>query len=437
MYRTDVIDSLLALKNLKHAKKTILWQSNNMSLNENISILIICAPCNGFGDVVFGFKLFKYLKEWYTGVNVHIVTTKSDNFKTLGVTENIFSFGYIKQAQCRRLKKLTMPKELKDNIYDLLFVAPLVADSEILPGDIKAMFPYSTQWNTYFFSEYNDTLRKPFDFATGIGSGRDGLFFTSLDEIAQRDQRLPDPYALVYLNDQCYDSVKCILSFLGMICKKYRKKYPKLDIVAPGWLVEELCNSFEDIEEFAAIQESYPKIIIRGKNDSCNKIINGDGDSGSSNKILNGGSNILTFRGDIYPVPNKEMMGLIINSVEDILITGDQSLTDVLSCCAEKSIWYQICSWKENLSDNLTELLPQKYFSSVKTSCGTIEGITFKAKFSRFVHTWDFRVLGKKKMDRIMEFISHKDEIEDVLKIVDKSRSLKSMKNKLERLIQQ
>ena len=31
------------------------------------------------------------------------------------------------------------------------------------------------------------------------------------------------------------------------------------------------------------------------------------------------------------------------DSVEDILVTGDQSLTDVLSCCkSNKNVWYQI-----------------------------------------------------------------------------------------------
>ena len=31
----------------------------------NLKILILNAPCNGFGDVVFGMKLRNYLHEWY------------------------------------------------------------------------------------------------------------------------------------------------------------------------------------------------------------------------------------------------------------------------------------------------------------------------------------------------------------------------------------
>lgn len=422
MYRTDVIEALFNLKNIKHTKQAVLDQTKpGMPIAKNIKILVLCLLCNGFGDVAFAFKLCNYLKEWYNA-DVHIATTKPEHFKTLGQSENVYGLIYKKQPQCRRLKTLKIPPELKDITYDLLFVAPLVADSEIMPGDIKSMFPYSNEWNTYFFSEYNDTLKKGFDFNTGVGNGRDGLFFTSLDEVPRRDSRLPNPYAMVYLNDQCYNPVKCILSFITMICKKYRKIYPNLDVVAPGWLVEELYTVFNDKEEIGMIQASYPNINLLIKNEEPYQLTKGPG-------------NTLTIRGDILPVSNRVMAGLIINSIDDLVTTGDQSLTEVLSYCPNKNVWYQICGWKEDFADNLAELLPQPYFWSVKTSCGDIEGINFKARFSKFVHDWDFRVLGRKKLDKVMRFVTDRVEIQDILDVIDRSRSLKTMKHKLEDLI--
>ena len=40
------------------------------------------------------------------------------------------------------------------------------------------------------------------------------------------------------------------------------------------------------------------------------------------------------------------MLGLYKFSLNDILVTGDQSITDVLTCCKDKHIWYQITDWK-------------------------------------------------------------------------------------------
>jgi hypothetical protein len=69
-------------------------------------ILLLNAPCNGFGDVVFGMKLRNYLKEWYNA-DVKIASTKVDNFKTLGEKdENLISLKGGKSDQCRRFRHL-------------------------------------------------------------------------------------------------------------------------------------------------------------------------------------------------------------------------------------------------------------------------------------------------------------------------------------------
>ena len=59
-------------------------------------------------------------------------------------------------------------------------------------------------------------------------------------------------------------------------------------------------------------------------------------------------------------------ISLMKNSIKDILVTGDQSLTDIISCCRGKQVWYQIAPWKHGLARNLEKHLPNKYYGSFK-----------------------------------------------------------------------
>jgi hypothetical protein len=90
------------------------------------------------------------------------------------------------------------------------------------------------------------------------------------------------------------------------------------------------------------------------------------------------------------------------NSEEDILVTGDQSLTDILSCCPSKNIWYQIAEWKEDYAKELSALMPNHYYKSKKTSCGSLTGIALRSDYRDFVKKWDFRKLAKSKLNKIV-----------------------------------
>ena len=96
------------------------------------------------------------------------------------------------------------------------------------------------------------------------------------------------------------------------------------------------------------------------------------------------------------------MLTLMYNSVSDILLTGDQSITDGLSCCPKKNIWYQIAPWKEAFGKQLSIHMPQKYYKRKKTSCGTIEAIGLKSDYREFVKKYDFRKLAKPKINKIV-----------------------------------
>ena len=94
----------------------------------------------------------------------------------------------------------------------------------------------------------------------------------------------------------------------------------------------------------------------------------------------------LTFRGDILPQPREIFISLMKDVLEDgLLVTGDQSLTDVFSCCRmNKKVWYQIAPWKKGLANNLSKHLPNNNYSTFKTSCGTLRSIKRDIDWKKF-----------------------------------------------------
>ena len=97
-----------------------------------------------------------------------------------------------------------------------------------------------------------------------------------------------------------------------------------------------------------------------------------------------------------------EFISLMKDSIRDILVTGDQSLTDILSCCKKKRVWYQIAPWKKGLAQNLEKHLPNKYYDSFKTSCGTVKSVDLDIDWRSFMKDYDFRIHGRKRMNSIL-----------------------------------
>lgn len=357
---------------------------------KNLDVLIVNLPCMGFGDIVFAMKLQGYIKEWYH-CNVVIATTQPDKFIQLGQSKDslILLKGKSKIDQCRKLGKLKSysmdGKKITLPIFDIIFFAPLTADFDVDHEDIKTMIPYSNKFNTFFFSEYNDKLTKKSDFQTGIGKGRLGLFFTKINA-PKKLKQIKHPYAVIYLNADVIRINACSSGFIELVCKKY--DFPKFDIVVPPWIGE---NFKKYQNSYIKAAEKYYDTIILVTKKGSEIIIDGDGD------------NILYIRADILPLANKDMLSLIKHSVDDILLTGDQSITDTLSCCSRsKNIFYQIAPWKEDLGRNLSIELPNKYLTRKSTSCGTLTAINYDSDYAQFMKQWDFRRLARYKMNGIM-----------------------------------
>jgi hypothetical protein len=419
----EAIDNIMSTKKIDKLDNA-LWKPYHTAKSKcskscanGIKILLLNAPCNGFGDLIFAMKLSKYLVEWY-GAKVTLATTFEKGLLNLGADPKyVVGLSGGKSSQCRRFASLKMNKTISKQ--DLILVAPIQIDFTPSITDVKKIIPYANRWNTFSFSEYNDSLNKNFTFNTGVGKGRDGILLTKPSKTIGKPKGLKNPYAVIYVASSLNGLEKCIVSFVEMISKKYYKKYKKLDVVVPPWFAEENI----DKQLRSKVSKYYPNISIVEKDKPNVEISEGYYDD-----------NTLTFRCDILPVPNKLMMQLMSNSIDDILLTGDQSITDALSCCSKKNIFYQIAPWKSDLAKNLSKYMPNIYLNKVSTSCGTLNAISYKSNYTKFVKEWDFRHRARGKLDAIVLSIlatKKDDDISGLVKILSSTKTLAGVKRKL------
>jgi len=432
----EAVSKLRRLKNIDNARD-ILWKVFSKDkcggkCGKNVRILILNATCNGFGDVVFAKKISDYLKKWYSA-DVTIATTDPKSFISIGVKKKVVRLkikrdraSYTKHfldhtepdESCRRFKTLKLPKLPK---FDLIFVSPIVANFEVSLRDVKYIIPYATKTNTFFFSEYNDKNRGDTDFPTGIGNKRMGLLFTDQPSMS-RYRKLKNPYVMTYIASQevVPAASKCMMSFIQMVAKKYSTQHIKLDVVIPDWVGDEdYWYYFE--ENLHKLRKYYPKIFYKGAGKKKELMVD---NTGKKSKRQYKGLE-LTLRADIYPVPNKTMTTLLRHRLDDVLVTGDQSITDVLSCCKTKNIFYQIVEWKKGFASNLAQLLPNKYLLKKSTACGTLTAIKYKSSYMDFTKEWDFRINARPKLNGIILAAKAQKEYEDfsiLAKNIDEAR---------------
>ena len=389
MYIFDKVKDNILKTRSKDKLREAFWTSFlDKHLPKNIpklKIALLNAPCYGFGDIIFAQKIAKYLREWY---NAHVVifTTLPQAHISLGESpSNLIKPVGIKQKNCRRFTNLKFPKTYVK--YDLYFVTPLVSNFEVKYEDVTKIFKHASKINTFVFSEYNLGRVSDYDFPTGVGPGRDGILLVKPPP-TKRNPKLKKPYAMLYIASEEHipRANNCAMSFIEMVAKKYSSKHKKFDIVVPNWVIEEL----NEKEAEKKLNSYYDKLVLIDKNKSKEVLFD------------YGNEYVLTLRGDILPVNNKEMFSLMKYSVKDILLTGDQSITDAISCCSDKNIFYQIASWKTNFAKYLAKYMPNKYLIKKSTSCGTLKAINYKSNYTKFKKDWDFRKRSKDKMNAII-----------------------------------
>jgi hypothetical protein len=428
------VEYILELRKIDKAKNAVWEAYRELDVRcgprcgEGLKILLLNTPCWGFGDIIFGMKIATYLRKWY-GAKVTIATTHFDKFVDLGEPrENLVRLsGKSNFVECRRFAKLRLGRDIP--VQDLIFVAPVQASYDGSIPDVKKLVGYATIFNTFFFSEYNDSSWKALDFPTGIGGKNLGILLSKPEDIPKgRVKGLSRAYAMAYLAD--FESVpgaeKCFMSFLTMVAKKYKSRHAKFDVVVPPWVTRNIGEFEDEIED--VITEDYPTVEIMTKVNG--KVVKKRLFKGEGNKVL-------TIRGDVLPCSNRTMLQLMVHSVDDILLTGDQSISDVLSCCPNKNIFYQIAEWKEGFGKQLAKHLPNKFLLKKKTACGSLQAIRYKSSYGKFLKKWNFSVIGKPRLDAvILAAKARKDSalVREFERVVGKSRTLGSLKDAVDLL---
>lgn len=396
--------------------KWILLNTNVPELSNDykgVNILILNTPCEGFGDLIFALKLSKILEYEYDA-NVSIATTTPDILiKMSGRSDNVYKLAENindpefdkKVSQCKRYT--TSHKIFKQDgstlntlNFDLFFDAPIVQNYHPDLSAVKNIISKANLFNTFSFSEYNDYLDKGFDFNMGIGGERNGMLFLpeKLVKIESKEYitdnlEINGKFCLIYIAP-INGWGKCLSSFIEMILTKY-SNLNEFTIVCPHFIIDDLKKYYNHFFPFFTNVIMYDNeenkktpVIYKPKIQDLDKP-----------------ENTLIFRGNILPVNNSVILALMKYSVSDILLTGDQSITDMLTVSADKNIFYQIADWKENFAQRLSELMPQKYLENYKTSCGSLSALKkggYRGNYTQFVHDWNFSEISGGKMKTIL-----------------------------------
>lgn len=391
-----------------------------LTKQKKLRIGLINVPCGGFGDIIVCQTFYEYLQSWYPQHEVVLCTTTPYKFKKLGIDtkgyKKIFVHG---DSECELYNLLYFKKQPKR--FDLMICLPII-NYQFNINQFRKFIPYATLFNTFTMSEYNGYI-PPYTFPIGVGEGQLGLFLT--DQKVKKHNLINKPYALAYIQpspEWGVHSRRCFLDFMEMVCKKYSKKHELFQVVIQQWIIDSLNESSNFKYELKKrITPYYPNVWINSMDDG-DIFFDGEGKS-------------LILRGDILPKPRPDFISLMKYSVEDILLTGDQSITDCFSACSNKHIWYQIAPWKTDLANNLAKCIPDQFIDDFRTTCGSLKGIHQKVNYKQFLNKYDFRKLGKQRMDAILKFIQTKDDFEQYMDIVLHSRSVDTVTKKLKSII--
>ena len=382
-----------------------------------LHIGLINIPCEGFGDIVNCAIFYKTLKDWYPNIRITICTSELYKFQTLQI-KNLKFLELIKKQgkqECGNYGDYRFKKKPKEP-FDIIGVVPLIL-SEGMEGSFKMshlqkLIPYATRFNVFNVSEYNGES-PPYTFPLGVGRYQMGLLLSDM-EIPEQTL-IKKPFALSYIQESPNwgpHSNTCILSFIEMICKKYNH-HKTFQLIIPNWFHS---LEFESGIFYSASLKTRLINIVKQYFDILS-ILHYDEDGKRYKKELykdkknNKLDNELILRGDILPQPRIKFISLMKDSVEDILLTGDQSITDALSYCRNtKRIWYQVAPWKQDFGDEVGKSLPNAHLGNFRTTCGTLRSIRLKLNNKELKEKYDFRKLGKQRMDSVILLYLHRHE---------------------------
>jgi len=388
----------------------------NGTMPSNLEIALFCNPCYGFGDIIFCLKMYTYIKEWY-GIECTLFTTKPKPFIDNGI-KKIFAVKVPKTTyvECANIKDMKIYsvnekgepfKRAKPPVkYDLIFVTPWIGtDYEPKHSAMKPLFPYANRFNTFLFSEYNAPEPHKYDFPTGIGRRLYGLLIT--DWNIKGERIVDNPYLMVHLTqDYRVNVIGCFAKFMKLMCKKYSDKHSKLDVILPAHILQNQ-RGMRKLIKFIKEHGYYDKVDIITKKEYPQH---------------DESERVLRFRSELTPMPYEKYVSMFNYCLPDVLITGDQSVTDIISCCKNYTIYYQIMPWKRNFAKNLSKVTgaQKDYLRKVRDSCGLMKMSESKKLNLQIIEDkYDFRKLGKAKLDGVINNARLLKTDKNVKKFVD------------------
>lgn len=326
-----------------------------------INIAIINLICGGFGDIIFCYKLVVLLKKFSKYIDITIFGI-NDKIRTLGLDKKARIVLSSKSNECMLPSVSKYPAKERSEFFDMYFVAPVIDDFDPkkVTKSVVSSFEHATFLNTFLFSEYNSGFKKDFFFPMGLGTDYFGIF----DRIKIKGKHakseitkiIKTKYVVCYIADHKSGYKKCFENFCLMILEKY-KSNKKFSFVLPDWIYE----SYFDDRFINKLEKYYGTITCVFKDEIITEL-----ESDKKDREL-------IFRFDLMPCSYKQMNSYIAYSEKDILVTGDQSLSDAVSY--NKNIYYQILPWKAKLAKELGKIIG-KDVGLKSSSCGCSHGKT-------------------------------------------------------------
>jgi hypothetical protein len=397
--KESIIEYLEEIKDYNQVYKIPRNIFMGKSVNKKISSLnvgFVVNSCFGFGDIIFTYKLFTYFKEWYN-ITPIIFTTTPDLFtqfipksklKLLGVPgESLDDTCDYELESMVAYELVGRRKRYKSIKFDCMFITPWVGNNNTVNHKvIRNIFPETNRFNTFIFSAYNRVKggeKSPFDFDMGLGDNYLGLLYKK-SECGKRP--IKNPYIISYISDTEEESLKCFYNFIKKVLSKYENKHKKLEILVPDSIVKD--GRLDKLVKYIEKNYSYDNIIIsRSSKDTI-----------KAHKIT---GSYLLFRTDVKNIPYLKYLNYICNALPEILVTGNQSIGDILSCCPDFNIFYQIMPWEKNFAKELSIITGVNDLGKSSKSCGHDKRTNLKGVYK----SSDFEKKGKKYMDAILNSI--------------------------------
>ena len=398
-------------------------------------IVMLCAPCQGFGDVVYARKIAGLLCGWYPSARVLVASPQPDLFYKLGPmprgsTVEMLLVSPGTSPACRKFGRLRwgLRGGKGPEAPDLVLVSPLPAGFQPDLADVRALVPSATRHNTVFMSEYNCDLEpgpsRLHCMQVGLGGDRMGLLFGD----AGGGRACPQPlraawaYTVAYVAHNTRATLRCLHDFLELATQENRAPPGKeFHIVVPALLAVNLAGG---TVASLAKRAGFTRAVIVPKEGKVRHVLGGGGGGGGGTT-----ARTLVLRGDVLPLPYEEMNALLNHAAADVLITGDQSLSDALACKG-KRVWYQVMPWKANLARRLAEQLDRPELASNPAgSCGDEGTLTLLASErtrAQLVRDWDFAKLSRPLFDALVALaVMRRSRGEEWLPALERATSLR------------